>query len=451
MAGTDVPPFNLWLKRRRKELDLTQWELAERVGCSEIAIVKLEAGERRPSRQIAELLADTFVIPLDERAAFIRYARRESHPGAGTAQAPSPMSGVPSGPRTIVLRAGPGSPSPTDYAGLDRTPWRTLHLGQTNLPSVLTPIVGRELQEEALHRLLLQKEVRLVTVTGPPGIGKTRLSIEVASDLLELFEDGVFFIGLAPIREPFGVVPSIASALKVREAGGQSPRQTLLEYVRAKKMLLVLDNFEQVLDAGTDVLALLEGCPWLKVLVTSREALHVPGEQQFPVPSLQLADPAGLPPIHTLRTIPAVRLFVELARIVNPTFALSEQNAQAVAAICARLHGLPLAIELAAARANLLSPQEMERRLVNSLSLLASQAQYLPPRQRTLRGAMDWSYQLLSEGEQKLFARLSVFVWGFTLPAAEAICNAQRDLPGGVLDGIESLLDKNLLKREEAS
>ena len=342
MSGTDVIPFNLWLRRRRKELDLTQWELAQRVGCSEIAIVKLEAGERRPSRQIAELLADTFNVPPDERAAFVRYARREPHHDEGAT-------------------------SSMEVAGADRTPWRAVHLGQTNLPSMLTPLIGREEDEEKLHDLLLDKRkgARLATLTGPPGIGKTRLSIEVASDLLDQFEDGVFFIGLAPVRESDGVVRAIAGALQVREAGGRPLRQTLLEYISGKRMLLVLDNFEQVLEAGPEVVALLEGSPWLKVLVTSREALHVRGERVFRVPLLQLPDLAGLAhaDVEAILSSPAVALFIERAQAIEPDFALNEQSAQAVAAICVGLEGLPLAIELAAARVRTLTPEAMKSQL----------------------------------------------------------------------------------------
>jgi predicted ATPase/transcriptional regulator with XRE-family HTH domain len=425
----EAESFGQWLKQRRKTLDLTQQDLAERIGCSYIAIHKIEAGERRPSRQIAELLADTFNIPHDERAAFVRYARREPHHDEGATSSTS---------------------TSTEGAGADRTPWRAVHLGRTNLPSVLTPLIGRESEEQALHDLLLDKRkgVRLVTLTGPPGIGKTRLSIEVAFDLLDQFEDGVFFVGLAPVREPDGVVRAIAGALEVTDAGGQPLRQVLLEYIRGKRMLLVLDNFEQVLDAGTEVVALLEGSPWLKVLITSRQALHVRGEHLFRVPPLQLPDLAHFD-LEAILSSPAVALFIERAQAIEPDFALTEQSAEDVAAICVGLEGLPLAIELAAAHITTLTPQEIHSQLENRLQLLRGGPRDLPARQQTLRNAIDWSYALLSQGEQRLFARLGAFVGGFTLSAAQAVCNARSDLPFAVLHGLAALTDKSLLKREE--
>ena len=243
------------------------------------------------------------------------------------------------------------------------------------------------------------------------------------------------------------VITTISNVIGLVDSGDRPLGEALAELLHDKQLLLVLDNFEQVLDASPVVLELLEACPDLNVLVTSREALYVAGEQQFHVPALQTAASESLPTFQTLQEVPAIALFVERARAVKPDFALNEQNAQAVAAICAHLEGVPLAIELAAARVNLLSPQEMQTRRGDSLSFLESAARYLPPRQRTLRGAIDWSYQRLSYAEQLLFASLGVFVGGFDLPGAEVVCNAPEDIPLDMLTVIGSLLDKNLLKR----
>ena len=449
MAGTQIVPFSLWLKARRKELDLTQWQLAERIGCSEITVAKIEAGERRPSQQVAELLADILGIPDDERLAFIRYARRDAH---DPHLAPVPIT-------------APDAP-------VDRTPWRAVHLGQTNLPATLTPPLGREPEEEAIRRLMLRKGMRLLTLVGSPGIGKTRLAIAGAEDLLDEFEDGVFFVNLAPVSRPEMVIPAIANALAVRESGAQPLRDTLLAYLQGKRMLLLLDNFEQVLDAGVDVVGLLEGCPWLRVLITSRESLHVRGEHPFAVPPLPLPDLAKSLDPESLAHNPAVALFVERAQAASLDFELTQENAHSVLAVCVELDGMPLAIELAAARANLLSPAQILEALRSwgsprsgRLEMLAGGWRDLPPRQQTLRNAIDWSYDLLDPGEQMLFSRLGIFVGGCSLEAARRICNPlvdenyhpttlgpepilRRPLPLieiDVLEGTASLLNKSLL------
>jgi predicted ATPase/transcriptional regulator with XRE-family HTH domain len=414
--------FGQWLRQHRKHLDLTQEELAQRIGCSYIAIRKMEAGERRPSRQLAYLLADHFKVPAGELEAFVRFARggSEAAGSASAEQAQPPSHGA------MAERPGTGT-----------------------LPVQLTRLIGREQVAAEIGSYLSQDDVRLLTLTGPPGIGKTSLSIQVASGLGAAFQNGVYFVALAPVVEPPMVTAAIARALGVVDTGQQPLGQHLSKLLHDRRTLLVLDNFEQVVEAAPAVVELLGSCPYLKVLVTSREALRVSGERQFLVPALETADLHDLPSLETLQNVASIALFAERARAVQPGFALTRQNASAVAAICARLQGVPLAIELAAARVSLLSPQEIESRLDTSLSLLGGGARYLPARQRTLRGAIDWSYGLLSEDEQKLFARLGVFAGGCTLAAAEAVCNARGDLAREVVDGIASLIDKSLLIRGE--
>jgi predicted ATPase/Tfp pilus assembly protein PilF len=310
-------------------------------------------------------------------------------------------------------------------------------------------------------------------MTGAPGIGKTRLAMQVASTLLDHFEDGIYLVELAPVTDPDLVIPAIARALNLMETGGDAIDTMLRNYLGDKRMLLLLDNFEHVLDAGSAVAALLQASPWLKVLVTSREALHVRGERQFAVPPLEVPpNPAlytGQPftpeSLQTLAQNPCVGLLVEHARAVNQAFEITEENAADLAAICISLEGLPLAIELAAS-ATARSPSQTRGALRQRLRPLGAGAYDLPPRQRTLRGAIEWSYSLLNEEERALFRRLGVFVAGFTLAAARAVAysgsrlstpnqepqawNQERDNSVLLPEGLESLLQKNLLRRDEA-
>jgi predicted ATPase/class 3 adenylate cyclase len=329
-------------------------------------------------------------------------------------------------------------------------PLRTLEAYRNNLPTQPTPLIGREKEVAEVCKLLLRPEVRLLTLTGAGGTGKTRLALQVAAELTEDFEEGVFFVSLAAVSDPELVVPAVAGALGVKETGGQPLLESLKDYLREKRLLLILDNFEHLLEAASIASELLSAAPYLKVLASSRIPLKLYGEHESSVPPLELPDLKRPSSVERLTQYEAVRLFVERAQAAKADFSVTNDNALAIAEICHRLDGLPLAIELAAARIKLLTPQAMLARLGNRLKLLTGGARDLPERQRTLRSTIDWSYGLLEEGEKVLFARLSVFVGGRTLEAMEAICDAEGDLPGGVLDGVSVLVDENLLRQEEA-
>jgi class 3 adenylate cyclase len=308
---------------------------------------------------------------------------------------------------------------------VDFPPLHTVSAHPTNLPAPLTSFVGRQGELAEACRLLRREQVRLLTLTGPGGIGKTRLALQVAAELVEAFPDGVFVVALAPVSDPGLVVPTIAHTLAVREAAGRSLLESLVWHLGDRRLLLVLDNFEQVLSAAPVIAELLGACRQLKVLMTSRAALHVSGEQEYAVPPLSLPDVRQADASEDLVSSEAVALFVERARAVDPGFAVTEGNAAALADLCRRLDGLPLAIELAAARSKLLSPQALVSRLERRFELLQGGPRDLPVRQQTLRATIDWSYDLLEVGEQSLFARLAVFAGGFTLEAAEAVSDLE--------------------------
>lgn len=331
----------------------------------------------------------------------------------------------------------------------DFPPLRTLDARPNNLPLQPTPLVGREREVAAVCELLLRTDMRLVSLTGPGGTGKTRLSVQVAAELLDHFEDGAFFVALAPITDAAVVPSTIAQTLAISEQGGRHPVDTLKDSLRDKQMLLVLDNFEQVIDAAPVVADLLAAAPGVRALISSRAALRVYGEREYPVPPLALPDLHSLPSLDRLSQYEAVRLFIERAQDAKPDFTVTNENAPAVAEICHRLDGLPLAIELAAARVRLLPPTALLARLSSRLKLLTSGARNLPLRQQTLRGAIDWSYDLLDHSEKILFRRLGVFVGGCTIEAAEAVCDADGDLAVDVLDGIDSLVGKSLVRQIE--
>lgn len=324
--------------------------------------------------------------------------------------------------------------------------------GPHNLPVQRTPLIGREKELSAVKHTLLRQDVRLVTLTGPGGTGKTRLAVQAAADLQEQFKGGVYFIPLALISQPSLVAPTIAQALGVRQTGGKPILEDLKGHVhRSHRLatLLILDNFEQVVSAAPLVAELLESSPCIKILVTSRSMLRLYGEHEFTVPPLSLPDLERLPDPEALAEYPAISLFLQRAVALKPDFALTQDNVRAVTEICARLDGLPLAIELAASRIKLLPPAAMLARLQSRLQLLTGGSRDLPERHQTLRATLNWSYDLLRTEEQKLFRRLSVFVSGCTLEAVEAVCNARNDLEVELLDIIASLVDKSLLQQNE--
>ncbi len=621
----DHASFGYWVRRRRKALDLTQDALAQQVACSVMTIRKIEGDVRRPSRQIAERLAECLEIPAHQRLPFIKAARAElavdrlprppelpAHsPISGTTTAPehSNASGAESEPphliadvlpigtvtflytdiggstrlweqhpdampealaqhdtilrqaikehdgivfrtagdgfcaafarapaalkaalaaqRSLHTRAwGPTGPlrvrmalhtgaverGGDDYLGLplsriarmlesahagqmllslaihelvreqlppgatlhdlgshrlrdltrpeqiyqlgapdlpaDFPPLRTLARHQTNLPLQPTALIGREHEVAQVCELLRGNNTRLLTLTGPGGTGKTRLALQVAAEFLDRFADGVYFVALAPIRDPALVIESIAATLSVKQDSDQPLLTLLKRHVRDKQLLLVLDNFEQVSDAAPLVAELLETAPHLKALVTSRACLQIYGESEFPVPPLALPDPKQLLSLERITQYEAVRLFIERARAAKPDFAIGDENAPAVAEICVRLDGLPLAIELAAVRIKVLTPAALLARLSRRLHVLTGGARNLPARQQTLRDAIAWSHELLPPAEQALFARLAVFVGRCTLEAVEAVCNLDADVASDPLDSIQALVNNSLVRQE---
>ena len=336
-----------------------------------------------------------------------------------------------------------------DSLSNDFPPVRSLDRTPNNLPTQVTTFVGRG--AEIRDGLRLLDNTRLLTLTGPGGTGKTRLSLQLAAEAAASFPDGAFWVPLAPISDPDLVPSTIAHALGVHIGGKEEPLQRVLEHVRGKRMLLVLDNFEQILPASSSVSALLASGPDLKVIASSRAPLRISGEQEFPVPPLELPDPERLPSLEALAQSDAVKLFIERARAVKPDFIVTAENAAAVAEICYRLDGLPLAIELAAARVKLLSPQAMLPRLKKGLDLLASSSPDRTDRQRTLRGAIGWSYDLLDDGLKRLFARSGVFNGGAMLEQLESVCGPASEIGGDVLERTSELLDNSLTRQLEAA
>lgn len=338
-------------------------------------------------------------------------------------------------------------------------PLNVLDRQPNNLPAHLTSFVGREAELAEVGELLSKS--RLLTLTGPGGTGKTRLSLQLAADQASAFSEGVWFVALEPIRDPKLVAPTIARTLGIGLSSGRPAADLVAEWIGSRRLLLVLDNFEQVISAAPVAGRLLRACPNLKVVCTSRSVLRVDGEQEYQVPGLpappdlsrltptqleSLPEGALHPAVATLSQYEAVRLFIARAQGVKPDFAVTNENAPAVAQICARLHGMPLAIELAAARTKLLTPRQILDRLEHQLALLTSGSRDLPERQQTLRGAIAWSYQLLDDELKQLASELAVFSGGWDLEAAEAVADQSGV---DVLDGLAALVDQSLVRREE--
>lgn len=399
--------FGQWVKERRKELDLTQEELAGLVSCSPVTIRKIEANQRRPSKQMADGLARALQVDTLNDKQFLAEARRIT----------------------------PHPPSFPD--------------ARISLPGIW--LVKRPAEIAAVCSLLRQPDIHLLTLTGPGGVGKTRLATQAAWELQAEFADGAYLIDLSPIFQPELLLTTIALGLGLAAPDEHTARQRLSGYLRDKQALLVLDNFEQILEAAPRLAAWLGTVPGLKVLVTSRARLHLSVEVEYSVPSMTLPNLSSLPaPEELLTQSPAVELFTVRVRATQPAFRLTDENAYAVVQICTLLDGLPLAIELAAARCNLLTPASLLERLhqFHPLRLLTGGPQDLPARQQTLQRTIDWSYSLLSEAERLLFERLGVFAGGATLEAIEAICGNRGDLQ--VLDNLQTLIHHSLIRHSPA-
>ncbi|MCX6080591.1 MAG: tetratricopeptide repeat protein [Chloroflexi bacterium] len=429
----EVFTFGQWVKHQRKALGLTQDNLAQRVACSKSMINKIESDLRSPAKPMIELLAFHLKISPADYARFVHLAQ----------------------PNLLVDPADLPNKATANIA-------ITLPKASKAYPIPLTPLIGREREVEAVCFSLQKNGIRLLTLTGPGGIGKTRLAVQVGAELKDKFADGVTFVSLAPARDPALVLSTIVQALGLKSMGDVRDDELLITYLHEKAVLLILDNFEQALPATKAISELLMFTAYVKVLVTSRAVLRLSGEYEFVVPPLGVPDLKLAVDPEILVHSPAVQLFVQQAQAVRADFELTVENAQAVAEICARLDGLPLALTLAAARCKVLSPRAILARLTgvlgSALGLLTGGVQDLPARQQTIRQTIDWSYNLLSEREQILFRRLGIFVGGCSLGAIEDVCGKLKTGPQprlrpaldiSALDSAVALVDQSLLRQVE--
>jgi len=406
-------PFGEWLKRQRGSRGLTQEQLAQQIGCAAITLRKIEAEERRPSEQIVERLTEIFNIPQSEQVNFLKYARGD------WTKAPNETTLEP--PRNIPAKT--------------RKP-------RNNIPAQLTTFVGREKEIREIKDAI--NNYRLVTLTGSGGTGKTRLSLQIAEDLLDQFEY-IWFVELAPITDQEIIPQTILSALGLSDRQGENSIEVINDYLQGKNTLIILDNCEHIVEGSAIFsLALLNHARELKILATSREALGVKGEVTWGVPSLSLPNINHIPELSQLGNYEAIRLFIERATLVNPNYTLTKENAAFIVQICSRLDGIPLAIELAAARIKTLSVEQIAQRLDDRFRLLTGGSRTAPPRQQTLRAAIDWSYNLLTEPEQVLLRHLTVFSGGWILEAAESVCGGVGS-GDNILDRLTQLVDKSLI------
>ena len=413
-----------WLKKRRRVLDLTQDDLAERATCSVNTIRKIESSDLIPSKALAQEIARALDIPSTAHADFIQFARTPD----ATASADAFSEHLPSAPTVST------TPPAQKFAP----------------PAPLTAAIGRERETSVIVNTLRLPATRLITLTGAPGTGKTRLALEIAAEVQSEFQHGAAFVGLAPVAQAGMVENAIAQALDVHEAGETNLAAALEKFLRDKHLLLVLDNFEHLLDnASSDaaqlVTALLRVAPRLKILTTSREPLRVYGEREFPIAPLELPPPAALPSLEEIEKFSAVQLFVERAQAVNTAFELTTENMEAVARLCVGLDGLPLAIELAAARIKYETPRALLAQWNRRLDEFTSGMRDRAARQQTLRGAIDWSYARLEEIEQRVLRQLGVFRGGFTLEQADAVCGTDAQTI------VLALVEKSLAKHEISS
>ena len=405
--------FGEWLRRQRSGRGLKQEQLAHQIGCATVTLRKIESEERRPSAQIIERLAEIFEVPKNERTNFLKYARGDwtKAPGESVVETPWSISA--------------STPKP-----------------RNNLPAQLTTFIGREKEIEEVQEKLSNH--RLVTLTGSGGTGKTRLSLKVAEDLLRQFEY-IWFVELAPITDSNDIPQTILSALGLSEQQGRTTLELISDYLQDKNTLIILDNCEHLIEVSAKIsYTLLNSAPALKILVSSREALGVKGELIWHVPSLSLPDTNHLPEFNQLTEYEAIRLFTERATLVQPNFTVTKENAPSIAQICSHLDGIPLAIELAAARIKALSVEQIAKRLDNRFRLLTGGSRTALPRHQTLRATIDWSYDLLTEPERALLRHLTVFSGGWTLEAAEVVCS--QDGSGfDTLDLLMQLVGKSLV------